>query len=129
MNLTETATLIIWINQFDYHVQFNDAARDIWHHSMAPITVDEAEEAVMQHYRANPGVKAEPGAILKRALQIRNSRDASQRAIEPPKPKYPKHPSSWRSRNPELWDQLFEQGRAEGNAQRQRATDELQAAA
>lgn len=122
MNLLETTKLIIWVNQFDPFVQANDAAADIWLHSMSPLQYEEAEESIVQHYRANPGVKAEPGAILKRALQIRASREAGQRAIDPPAQPM-KHPLSWRARNPELWDQLFEEGRRQGNEERRRATE------
>lgn len=122
MNLLETTKLIIWVNQFDPFVQANDAAADIWLHSMSPLQYEEAEESIVQHYRANPGVKAEPGAILKRALQIRASREAGQRAIDPPAQPV-KHPLSWRARNPAEWDRLFEQGRAEGNAERKAATE------
>jgi hypothetical protein len=124
MNLLETTKLIIWVNQFDPFVQANDAAADIWLHSMSPLRYEEAEEAIVQHYRANPGVKAEPGAILKRALQIRASREAGNRAaaIEPA-PQPVKHPLSWRARNPELWDQLFEEGRKQGNEERRQATE------
>ena len=117
MNLVETTQLIVWINQFDPFVQANDSAADIWLHSMSPLAYTEAEEAVVQHYRQNPGIHAQPGAILKRALQIRSSRQAGQRAIEPVT-RPVQHPSSWRSRNPQEWDRLFEQGRKEGNAQR-----------
>lgn len=128
MNLIETTKLIIWVNQFDPYVQANDAARDIWAHSMKPLKYNEAEEAIVQHYRANPGVKAEPGAILKRALQIRSSREAidSATAIEAPMPV--KHPLSWRKRNPELWDRLFEEGRRQGNEERRLATEARQRA-
>jgi hypothetical protein len=34
-----------------------------------------------------------------------------------------KHPLSWRKRNPEEWDRLFEQGRREGNEERRLATE------
>lgn len=121
MDMVQTSGLLVWINQFDPFVQTNDASVDIWSYSMAPISYEEAEEAVTQHYRANPGVKAEPGAILKRALQIRTSREAGQRAIEPPRNRV-RHPLSWRARNPEEWDRLFEAGRREGNAMRAAAT-------
>jgi hypothetical protein len=125
MNLMETTKLIIWVNQFDPFVQANDAAADIWLHSMGPLQYNEAEEAVVQHYRANPGVKAEPGAILKRALQIRASREAGLRAIESPAQPV-KHPLSWRARNPAEWDRLFEEGRRQGNEERRRATEARQ---
>jgi hypothetical protein len=119
MDLMETTRLVIWVNQFDPFVQANDAAADIWQHSMGPISYTEAEEAVVQHYRANPGQQAQPGGILKRALNNRASREAGNRAIEAPKTRRELEASdgkiqkSWRQRNPEEWDRLFEQGRQE----------------
>ena len=119
MDLINTTRLIIWINQFDPFVQANDAAADIWQHSMEPITYDEAEAAVVAHYRANPGQQAQPGSILKRALNARASQEASTRAIEVPKTRREleaqdgKIQRSWRQRNPEEWDRLMEQGRQE----------------
>lgn len=122
MNIMETTRLIIWVNQFDPFVQANDAAADIWQHSMGPISYAEAEEAVVAHYRANPGQQAQPGAILKRALNNRASKEATTRAIEVPKTRREleahdgKVQRSWRSRNPEEWDRLMEQGRLERRA-------------
>lgn len=131
MSITDTAKLIIWINQFDPFVQANDAAARIWHHSMSPLTYAEAEMAVEQHYRQNPGVKAEPGAILRRALQIRSSSQAGLRAaavadaIEAPREPWELQQQnatdgnlikSWRQRNPERWKELMEQGAADRRA-------------
>ncbi len=116
MHELETNKLLIWINQFDPFVQMNDAALDIWHGSMYQITYAEAEEAIVAHYRANPGQQAQPGAILKRALNSRASKDAGQRAIEVPQTRRELEASdgkiqrSWRARNPEEWDRLFKQG-------------------
>lgn len=123
MDAVQTSGLLVWINQFDPFVQANDAAVDIWAYSMAPITVPEAEEAVTQHYRQNPGVKAEPGAILKRALQIRASRQAGQRALEAQRSR-PKtfHDYQVKVRDTPWFKELFEQGRREGNAARAAAT-------
>jgi len=124
MDAVQTSGLLVWINQFDPFVQANDAAVDIWSYSMAPISYDEAEEAVTQHYRANPGVKAEPGAILKRALQIRSSRQAGQRAIDAAPVAKPKTHAQYEQkiRNTPKFRELFEQGRREGNAMRAAAT-------
>jgi hypothetical protein len=117
MDIMETTRLIIWVNQFDPFVQANDAAADVWQGSMGPITYTEAEEAVVQHYRANPGQQAQPGAILKRALNNRASKEAGTRAIEVPQTRRELEASdgktqrSWRSRNPEEWDRLMKEGR------------------
>lgn len=119
MDIMETTRLIIWVNQFDPFVQANDAAADIWQHSMGPISYTEAEEAIVAHYRANPGQQAQPGAILKRALNSRASKEAGTRAIEVPKTRRELEASdgqiqrSWRQRNPAEWDRLVEQGRQE----------------
>jgi len=119
MDLIQTTQLVIWVNQFDPFVQANDAAADIWHHSMQPLTYAEAEEAVVQHYRANPGQQAQPGGILKRALNNRASKEAGTRAIEVPQTRRELEASdgrtqrSWRQRNPAEWDRLMEQGRQE----------------
>lgn len=117
MDLIETTKLIIWVNQFDPFVQANDSAADIWHGSMYQITYAEAEEAIVAHYRANPGQQAQPGAILKRALNSRATKEAGTRAIEVPKTRRELEAEdgrikrSWRSRNPEEWDRLVEVGR------------------
>jgi len=119
MDLMETTRLVIWVNQFDPFVQANDAAADIWQHSMGPIRYTEAEEAVVQHYRANPGQQAQPGGILKRALNNRASREAGNRAIEAPKTRREiesddgKMMLTWRKRNPEEWDRLMAVGAEE----------------
>jgi len=119
MDLMETTRLVIWVNQFDPFVQANDAAADIWQHSMGPISYTEAEEAVVQHYRANPGQQAQPGGILKRALNNRASREAGNRAIEAPRTRREieaddgKMMLTWRKRNPEEWDRLMAVGAEE----------------
>jgi hypothetical protein len=122
MREDETAMLVVQINQFDPFVQSNDAAAKIWHGSMYQLTFAEAEDAVVQHYRANPGQQAQPGGILKRALNNRASKDAGQRAIEVPQTRQQLEASdgrtqrSWRARNPEEWDRLVEQGRLDRQA-------------
>ncbi len=122
MNELEANKLLIWVNQFDPFVQMNDAALKVWFGSVYQLTYDEAEESVVQHYRANPGQQAQPGAILKRALNNRASRDAGHRALEVPQTRRELEASdgktkrSWRSRNPAEWDRLFEEGRQDRKA-------------
>jgi len=122
MQLDETVALITWINQHDPRVQVTKGARDIWAHSLAPVSYNEAQQAVLEHYRANDQDLPNPGTIRKRALAIRASREAGQRAIEGPAQPV-KHPLSWRKRNPEEWDRLFEIGRQQGNEERRQATE------
>ncbi len=119
----ETATLLVWINQFDAFVQMNDAAAKIWHGSMYQITYAEAEEAVIQHYRMNPGKQAEPGTILKRALNQRASAQAKVQALTAGPVAPPKTHKDYESRvkSPQF-RALFEEGRRQGNEMRARAT-------
>lgn len=116
----ETATLLVWINQFDAFVQMNDAAAKIWHGSMYQITYAEAEEAVIQHYRANPGKQAEPGGIMKRALTIRATEQAKRQAkaiTGPPPPEKTMDQYESRVKSPQFIA-LFQEGVRQGNADR-----------
>lgn len=121
MNLEETVVFITWLNQYDPRVQLNAAARDMWHYSLGSVPVEDCRQAVLEHTKVNE-VVATPGAIYKRAKAIQTSREASQRArmIEaaPSNPTLIKNPNSFRNRNPELWDQLFNEGRKQGNKER-----------
>jgi hypothetical protein len=125
----ETATFLVWVNQFDPFVQMNDAAARIWHGSMYQITVPEAEEAVIQHYRANPGKQAEPGSILKRALTLRSTALAKQQArmVTAGQPVRERTHDEYVSRvkSPQF-RALFEEGRRQGNADRAARTEARQ---
>jgi hypothetical protein len=114
--------MLTWINQVDPRVMLNQAAAETWAYSLRSVDPAVAKQAVLEHYKANESVAASPGAISKRASNIKASREAGQRAIDPPAQPV-KHPLSWRARNPELWDQLFEEGRRQGNEERRQATE------
>lgn len=121
MTEEETAVFLVWVNQFDPFVQMNDAAARIWHGSMYQLHVDEAEEAVIQHYRMNPGKQAEPGLIMKRALTIRATEQAKRQAMaitagQPVREKSFKDYEK-RTQSPEF-RALFDEGRRQGNADR-----------
>ena len=122
MQIQETITFLRWLCEHEYRIQYSDAAVEVWAYSLRSVEPSVAKQAVLEHYKANEAVVATPGGISKRAANIKTSREAGDRAmaLEPAKPF--KHPLSWRARNPELWDELFEQGRIEGNADRARAS-------
>ena len=122
MDYKQTIAMLTWINQVDPRVMLNDAAVDVWSYSLRAVEPAVAKQVVLEHYKANESIAASPGAISKRASNIKASREAGQRAIEPA-PQPVKHPLSWRARNPELWDQLFEEGRRQGNEERRLATE------
>lgn len=115
MDHKQTIAMLTWINQVDPRVMLNEAAAETWAYAMSNVPADVAKQAVLEHYKAHEQFAASPGAISKRASNIKTSREAKQNALEPPQPAY-KHPMSWRARNPEEWDRLFEQGRLERQA-------------
>jgi hypothetical protein len=122
MQIQETITFLRWLCEHEYRIQYSDAAVEVWHYSLRSVEPAVAKQAVLEHYKANEAVVATPGGIAKRAANIKASREAGQRAIDPPAQPV-KHPLSWRARNPELWDQLFEEGRRQGNEERRQATE------
>ena len=123
MQVQEVISMLRWINEGDPRVQFNDSAVEQWHYALRGTDAAVAKQAVLEHVKQHENIPASPAAISKRAGYIKSSRDAGQRAIEPPRNQV-RHPLSWRARNPELWDQLFEEGRRQGNAERARATQQ-----
>jgi hypothetical protein len=110
MDHKQTIAMLTWINQVDPRVMLNEANVDVWAYAMRTIPADVAKQAVLEHYKANDSIAASPGAISKRAANIKNSRDAKANAITAA-PDVVTNPMSWRQRNPEEWDRLFEQGR------------------
>jgi len=114
MDHKQTIAMLTWINQVDPRVMLNEANVEVWAYAMSATPADIAKQAVLEHYKANDSIAASPGAISKRAANIRNSREAKTNALEALPPI--KHPNSWRSRNPEEWDRLFEQGREQRRA-------------
>ena len=112
MDHKQTIAMLTWINQVDPRVMLNEANVEVWAYAMSTVATDIAKQAVLEHYKANESIAASPGAISKRAANIKNSREAKQAALEPPAAPF-KHPMSWRARNPEEWDRLMEQGRQE----------------
>jgi hypothetical protein len=123
MNLEETVALLTWINQHDPRVQLNAAARDIWGYALSAVTYDDCRQAVLEHYKVNDAMPVNSGTIHKRAKAIETSRAAGQRArmIEAaPDRTVITNPRALRSRNPELWDKLFAEGRQRGNEERAR---------
>ncbi len=109
MDHKQTIAMLTWINQVDPRVMLNEASAETWAYALRNIPGDVAKQAVLEHYKANESIAASPGAISKRSANIKNSREAKTSAITAGP--IVKHPNSWRSRNPEEWDRLFEQGR------------------
>lgn len=109
MNLEETNYFLGWLAQADPRVMNGIAAVEVWQAALIHATPAEAKQAVLDHTLANDG-PATPAAIRKRAAQLRITAEAQTRALTAA-PSPVKNPNSFRSRNPELWDKLFEEGR------------------
>lgn len=119
MDLNETAHMLRWLSNIDARVMFSEPAVEMWQHALAPVTAAEAKQAVLDHYRTNDQFPATHAGIRKRALNLRDTINAQHRAIDAtPASTTIKHPNSWRARNPEKWDAMFEQGRRDANAER-----------
>lgn len=118
MNLEETNYFLGWLAQHDGRVANSVAAVEIWQASLNNATAAEAKQAVLDHYRGNEAVAATPGGIRKRTQTLRTTTEAQGRALTASAPV--KHPASWRSRNPELWDELFAAGREQARLERER---------
>jgi hypothetical protein len=118
VKIDETLTFLRWLCEHEYRIQYSDAAVEIWHYALRAADSAVSKQAVLEHYRANEAVVASPGGIAKRAGYIQSAREAGSRAIEAPSHNPREHEASdaatkrsWRARNPELWDELFERGR------------------
>ena len=114
MDHKQTIAMLTWINQVDPRVMLNEANVEVWAYAMNSTPADIAKQAVLEHYKANDSIAASPGAISKRAANLKNSRDAKASAVTAMPPA--RDPNSWRSRNPEEWDRLAEQGRLDRQA-------------
>lgn len=110
MDHKQTIAMLTWINQVDPRVMLNEAAAETWAYAMRTVPADVAKQAVLEHYKAHESIAASPGAISKRAANIKTSRDAKSRAITAT-PGGVRDPNSWRARNPAEWDRLKEAGR------------------
>ena len=121
MQLQEVISMLRWINESDPRFPFNDSTVEKWHYALRNVDAAVAKQAILEHVKKHDAVPM-PSMIATRARNIAASREAGQRAIEAPAQPV-KHPLSWRARNPEEWDRLFEEGRRQGNEERRKATE------
>lgn len=121
MDLNETVLMLRYVNNFDARVQFNEPSVEMWQKILAPVTPGEARQAIEEHYMTNGEIAATAAGIRKRALNIRERIVAKQSALTAtPSTTEIKNPNSYRVRNPEIWERLFEEGRRQANEERAR---------
>lgn len=124
MDHKQTIAMLTWINQVDPRVMLNQAAAETWAYSLRSVEPAVAKQAVLEHYKANESIAASPGAISKRAANIKNSREAGQRAIgATPRPVKTEADYRRKIRETPEFMALFEEGRRQGNAERAAATE------
>ncbi|RJU01995.1 hypothetical protein D6T65_05080 [Arthrobacter frigidicola] len=131
MNEQETGDVITYANAIDARVQANLPTRDLWHRVLSGFENIQCQAAIQVFYErysdpANRPVIDAP-TIRRIIIQETDRSEARGHAIEA-KPREPRHPLSYRARNPERWDILYQQGRTQGNAERQANTERRNAA-
>lgn len=124
MQIEQVVSMLRWVNETDPRVQFNEAAVEVWHYSLRTVDASVAKQAVLEHYKAHESIAASPGAISKRAANIKASRDAGQRAIDAaPRPVKTEADYRRKIRETPEFMALFEEGRRQGNEERRIATE------
>lgn len=116
----EIILMLGWLKAQDPRIQQNDPAVDGWETALRPFSAHEVRKVLERHITTN-SEPPRPADIRRATIAYVEYQRARRSAIEQPKAVV-KHPMSWRSRNPELWDKLFEEGRVVGNAIRARHT-------
>lgn len=111
MNLLETNRYLTWLSQADSRVKVTEPNAIIWQDALQNATAQEVFDATLEFTRTNEGVLVTPAAIRRMAFATRERAVAKQSALTAA-PAVQRNPLSWRQKNPELWDELFEAGRA-----------------
>lgn len=114
MNTNEARAFLTWANQHDPRVEPSPVNAEIWAHALGPYYPEQVKEATLRFFTQSTD-KVTPAAVRTLVQSIRTSEDAKRRALEPT-PREVKNPRAYRARNPELWDQLVQQGKRERDA-------------
>lgn len=116
MNQNEARAFLTWVNQHDPRVEPSPVNAEVWAHALGPYDGEQVKAAALEFYRTAGDQKISPGAVRalvqSRATSAAGKRSAaeSQRKVLDSPPRAV-NPRSWRARNPELWDQLYEKGK------------------
>lgn len=114
MTPEELRAAITYANGIDPRVQMTGPNAELWGRAVGMYQAIEVKAAILVYYERPqpPNRERAPidAASIRKIIQEETVRaEAQQRALEPPKNKAP-HPKSFRERNPEEWDRLFQLG-------------------
>lgn len=117
LNGDDVVTLVRNLAEMDGRVTLSELALSVWVEALQGRAAIDAQMAVRRWFSTEHDAPPSAAAIKKLTVSAATSREAKERAhaLEQA-PQKVKNPMSYRARNPELWDQLFQQGKREREA-------------
>lgn len=114
----EIANAVNYANAIDPRIQSNIPTYELWARVLRQYSFAQVQLAVQIFYEHYSDPAKQPTITapeIRKIINLQTDRnEARGRAIEATKPV--RTPDSYRQRNPEEWDRLFEQGRADRQA-------------
>lgn len=114
MNIPDTIGFLTWLSQTDSRVQVTDANVQVWTNALMDIPAAAAKTAALDHYKTQESIMPTPAVIRKHAFAERDRARAKQSALEAAPAV--RNPSSYKSSDPERWQQLMDKGRDDHRA-------------
>lgn len=121
----ETVQAVTYANAIDPRVQCNQPTFDVWHRTLQKFTYPQCQAAIQLFYErfADPGNRPVVDApMVRRIISQETERAGAKGNALTAGPRPVANPLSYRQRNPEEWDRLYEEGRRQGAAEREAAT-------
>lgn len=114
MNIPDTIGFLTWLSQTDSRVQVTDANVQVWTNALMDIPAAAAKTAALDHYKTQESIMPTPAVIRKHAFAERDRARAKQSALTAGP--VVSSPNSYKSRDPDRWQQLMAQGAEEHKA-------------
>ena len=124
LSRADVVTLVQNLAAMDGRVVITDMALSVWADNLEGKASVDVQTAVRNWLREERQGPPTPAGIRKLSLGAEEARVAKSRAISPPGREV-KNPMSFRARNPQEWDRLYELGKREGEQMRARNADRL----
>lgn len=127
LSRADVVSLVQNLAAMDGRVVITDMALSVWADNLEGKAQVDVQTAVRNWFREERHGPPTPAGIRKLSLGAKEARVAKSRAIAPPAREVT-NPMTYRGRNPEEWDRLYELGRREGDEMRARNSTRLDAA-